>query len=103
MAEFELSGKSIVQAMQSPSVRAALREKAEVIAAKARGIAASDGFAMEVEVEEGTRPKGRPYARVTSPDVDQEHGTQFVPKRRVLGRAAETERGGTFEAEWGEQ
>lgn len=101
MAEFELSGKSIVQAMQAPSTRAALREKAEKIASKARGIASSEGVDMSVDVSEGTRPKGRPYARVSSPNVDQEVGTQFVPKRRILGRAAETERGDTFEIDFG--
>ena len=40
------------------------------------------------EVSEGTRPKGRPYARVSTDAVDQEFGTWTVPKRRLLARAA---------------
>jgi hypothetical protein len=80
--------------MRLPEVRAALHNKAEEIAARARTIAASeidDGFAGEIRVSDETRPSGRPVAKVeaTRQDAaDHEWGSTNTQRRRVLGRAA---------------
>ena len=87
--KFTLTGAYVQRAMQSQGVRDALRAKADEVAASARSIAASENVeGFEVSVSEGTRPKGRPYARVSTPSVDQEFGTWRTPKLRILGRAA---------------
>ena len=80
--------------MRLPEVRAALHNKAEEIAGRAKTIAASeidDGFASEIHVSDETRPSGRPVAKVeaTRPDApDHEWGSTNTQRRRVLGRAA---------------
>jgi hypothetical protein len=71
---------------RSPAVRAKLAQVADGIAADARAIAATEGADVQVRREDGTRPKGRPYARVLA-DADQEWGTSEVARRRILGRA----------------
>lgn len=90
--EIVLSQATILEALQSEPVRAELREKAYRIANKADDLA--DRFTTEAEVwvEEDTRPKGRPVARVMCDNVDQEWGTSKTTRRRILGTAAEGER-----------
>lgn len=91
-----LSRRTWLQVVQSPQVRAALASKAARIAARARQLDAAEGGSAEITTESGTRPKGRSYARVVSTDVDGEYGrganpetgSEAVPRRRVLGRAA---------------
>lgn len=75
--------------MQTDKVRAALKAKAEKVAARADVIAADEAYEVHAHVVEGTRPKGRPYARVQSDDADQEFGTWGKKRRRILGRAAQ--------------
>lgn len=76
--------------MQSRKVRAKLAEVADGIAARAEQLAAQDEADDAEDViigrEEGTRPKGRPYSRVTA-SLDQEWGTSKVARRRILGRS----------------
>jgi len=80
--------------MRLPEVRAALHNKAEEIAKRARTIAASeidDGFAAEIHVSDETRPSGRPVAKVEATREDaaaHEWGSTNTQRRRVLGRAA---------------
>lgn len=80
------------QAMRSNEVRKALRARAEKVRSAAESIASSEGVELNTTVTEGTRPKGRPYARVASPNVAQEWGDSNTARRRVLGRAAEGQR-----------
>lgn len=76
--------------MRSQMVRRKLAEVADGIAQRAQGIAdadvADDAEDIQIGREDGTRPKGRPYARVTAP-LAQEYGTPKVARRRILGQA----------------
>lgn len=89
--------RGLTEIMQLPAVRAALKAKAEEIAARARTIAAADiddGFASEIRVSEETRPSGRPTAKVIADREDaaaHEWGSTNTQRRRVLGRAAAVE------------
>lgn len=83
-----LSAESFRKVTNLPVVRAKCEQVAERIAASAVGIAAAEDVDTVVTVETGTRPGGRGYARVSSSNVDAEHGTAATPRRRVLGRAA---------------
>lgn len=74
--------------MRSREVRAKLDRVADAVAAAAEGIAASEGVDANIGRESGTRPRGRPYARVTA-DAEQEHGSARTARRRVLGRAVQ--------------
>jgi hypothetical protein len=72
---------------RSAKVRAKLVEVRDRIHARAEAIQAEEGVDVGLAVSEGTRPKGRPYARLSA-DIDQEFGTENVSRRRILGRAA---------------
>lgn len=98
MPTIRISRDLIREAMQAQPVRDALARKADEIAAEVQ--AEDDEFYTEtadmydmdvpelgVEVSEGTRPGGRPYARVAVDKVD-EWGDYAKPKRRILGRLA---------------
>lgn len=76
--------------MRSAPVRAALRARAERVRARAEQIAAGEDVELESSLSEGTRPRGRPYARVSSRNVGQEWGDSKTARRRVMGRAAES-------------
>ncbi|MEF9903674.1 hypothetical protein [Streptomyces sp. P9-A2] len=86
--------RGLTEIMRHPKVRAALKAKAEEIAARARSIASSeidDGFASEIRVSEEIRPSGRPTAKVIADRqdaADHEWGSSNTDRRRVLGRAA---------------
>lgn len=90
MARVSITLDLIREAMQSAPVREALRKKADDKQARAEQIAASEDVELESEVVEGTRPKGRPYARVQTRNVGQEWGDSKSARRRILGRAAES-------------
>lgn len=93
MARVRLSKGWLLEVMQSDPVRAGLRAKADEIAADVDAEARRDEHYrgrdadLDVTVSEGTRPGGRPYARVAVPKED-EYGDYSVPKRRILGRLA---------------
>lgn len=72
--------------MRSRAVRAKLAQVADEIAQRAETIASSEGAAVNIEREDGTRPKGRPYSRVSAP-ADQEFGTAYTKRRAILSRA----------------
>lgn len=82
----------IGEAMRSDAVRAGLRARALKVQGTAEGLARADDVELESRVTEGTRPKGRPYARVESSNVDQEYGSSTTARRRILGRSAEANR-----------
>lgn len=109
MPTMRVSRELIREAMHSDAVREALDARAETIAAEVQDEAEREDFYVEVadrygdpipeldvSVREGTRPGGRPYARVEVAKVD-EWGDFSKPKRRILGRLAakyNTPRGG---------
>lgn len=72
---------------QAPAVRKALAAKAAKIAEAAKANAAAADVDTDIVVTHGTRPGGRPYSRVSSSNVDAEHGTSWTQRSRVLGRA----------------
>ena len=83
-----ISNELIVAAMQSDKVRTALAARADQIATRARAIADDEEVEVTITRKDGTRPKGRPYSRVTSDNVDAEWGTSKTRRSRILGRAA---------------
>lgn len=89
MAEVEISPELIMKAMQHEGVRAQLEVVASRVATRAVQIAASEKVDMEVWVETGTRPGGRPYVNVMGDNPDQEFGSARSKRFRVLGRAGE--------------
>ncbi len=88
MARVELSDEFYRDAMQSRQVRAGLAKRRDEVAARARSIAGQEKIDPNITTSEGTRPKGRPYARVTA-DAGQEFGDSNTARRRILGRAAD--------------
>lgn len=89
MPEFTYSEDLVRQAMVHPIVLAALEDKARAIQGRAEAEYSALGIAnADVELTTGVRPKGRPYARVSTNKVDEEWGTYTVPKRRILATAA---------------
>lgn len=89
MARVNLSRKKMAEAMQSKPVREALKDKAKKLSRRADQLGGSEGVDMDATVEEGIRPKGRPYANVTSKNSAQEWGDRYTERRRILGRVAE--------------
>lgn len=86
---FTLSNKTYLPAMQGDGVRARLADRASAIADQARAALGAEDIDADVWTEEGTRPKGRPFARAATDAVDQERGTDSTEKRRIMARAAE--------------
>jgi hypothetical protein len=80
------NGDLIRAVMQSHKVRAKLAEVADRKAAVARGIAAVEAPDVVIGRYDGTRPRGRSYARITAP-ADYEHGTANIARRQILARA----------------
>lgn len=89
MGEMEITPAFILSAMHQPGVAAHLQVVANRVAARAKGIAASEGVDMEVTTVAGVRPKGRPYVNVVTNNAEQEFGSARTKRRRVLGRAAD--------------
>jgi hypothetical protein len=85
---FRLSQRTWRRIVQSPAVRAALASRAARIAVTAKQINDAENQDADIHTEQGTRPQGRAYARVVSTDAEGEFGTEAVPRRRTLGRAA---------------
>lgn len=84
----QLSDQTWLAAMQTGTVRRALKALADQKQARAEALARAEGVELKSRVKEGTRPKGRPYARVESPNVGQEYGNSIVERKRILGRTA---------------
>lgn len=85
-----ISSDTIGDAMRTQTVRKALRKLAEKKQARADQIAQAEGVDLESSIKEGTRPRGRPYARVQSSNTAQEWGDRYTERRRILGRAAQS-------------
>lgn len=98
--------QGIKDVMALPEVTDATLKVAETIYATAHADAASQGltdYAALLKVEQGTRPKGRTYSRVTAQDTQAgedggappaispsvyEWGSEQIRRRRILGKAA---------------
>lgn len=93
VAEFEVSRELIRKAMQHEGVQAHLAVVAQRIAARAQSMAASEGVPLQVSVQTGIRPQGRPFANVVGNNVAQEFGDANTPRARIMGRAAAAEAG----------
>lgn len=89
MPKLRISQQYIIDAMQSAGVRGALKQVADGLAGYVDDLGSREGVDMNPTVTEGTRPKGRPYARVESDQVGQEWGDRKSERHRVMGRAAE--------------
>lgn len=82
--------------LQLPAVRQALAKAANRVAPRAKSIARGEGlseFAAAITVQDGTRPKGRPYSYVLAdtPDGERtEFGDTNTARRAILRRAAGT-------------
>ena len=98
--KMEISSKLLNQAMQSPSVQAALRNKAARVLPRAKAIALSDnqpGFAEAIVLTQAERPGTksptglkRPYARigaVITPEV-KDDGYNKLTRSQILKRAS---------------
>lgn len=88
MASVRISRELITAAMQSQATRDGLSERARKVAGRVDVLGQSEGVTMDAYVTEGTRPKGRPYARVNSENVSQEWGSRDVERRRIMGRVS---------------
>lgn len=89
MAETELTYEYIQQAANHPGVVAQLAVVAERIKARAEGIAADEETDMQITLQTGIRPEGRPFVNVVSDNAEQEFGSSRTSRRRILGRAGE--------------
>lgn len=77
----------VQQVMQSPRVRKALEKKARTGAGITNRTTAAKGMSARASVSSGTRPRGRPYSRISLSGGD-EYGDYKAPRRRVLGLVA---------------
>lgn len=73
---------------QSPAVRRKIAEVRNRKAAQARAIMAAEGVEEPLILDEGTRPKGRSFARLAI-SADVEFGTAATTRRRILGRVTQ--------------
>lgn len=94
MVTYRVTNEVIVEAMQKPVVRDALKNKAEKIASTHDRLADAEGSDNRARVESGTRPKGRPFSNVVvDGGAADEWGDSKTERRRRLGRASNTEQG----------
>lgn len=89
MAEVEISPELVQKAMNHPDVVAHLETVAGRVAGRAAALAQSEQVDMDIWVETGTRPGGRPYANVMADNEEQEFGSARSKRFRILGRAGE--------------
>lgn len=92
MATVRVSRELITEAMRSDAVRAGIAEKARKIAGEVDQVGAGEGVRMNAQVRDLTRPGGRPESRVESEQVDQEWGSRYSERRRIMGRVGEKHR-----------
>ena len=71
--------------LQSRGVRHKLKVVRDRMAAAAVQLAASEDANVTITLSEGTRPKGRSYARISIPATD-EFGDSKTKRLRLLGR-----------------
>ncbi|QDH85053.1 hypothetical protein SEA_DARDANUS_16 [Gordonia phage Dardanus] len=84
----QLTQKQWEQVAKSRAVRTAVNQRAQAIAARARGLNSAEGGSANITVDSGVRPRGRAFANVVSDRPDEEHGSETTPRRAILRRAA---------------
>ncbi len=95
--EFVADFQGIGEVMRSDQVQAALHDAAVPILARAKALAGQaklDEYEKSLRIEDGVRPKGRPFSRVVADHQDAtaiEWGDTNVKRRRILGEAANTQ------------
>lgn len=76
----------VQEQLQKPGVRRTIARAADRKARAARALAAADDYIdMPVIRTDGTRPRGRPYARVSIP-ASHEFGDSKTRRLRLLAR-----------------
>lgn len=92
--EFVADFGGIGELMRSEQVRAALHDAAIPILVRAKALAGQaklDEYEKSLRIEDGVRPKGRPFSRVVADYQDAtafEWGDTNKGRRRILGEAA---------------
>jgi hypothetical protein len=71
--------------LQSETVRKRLRVVQSRMASQAGAYARQAGVNVPIQLSEGTRPGGRPYARIAIPATN-EFGDSKTKRLRILGR-----------------
>lgn len=95
--ELVVDFEGIGELMRSEQVRAALHDAAVPILARAKALAGQaklDEYEKSLRIEDGVRPKGRPFSRVVADHPDAtafEWGDTNTSRRRILGEAANTQ------------
>lgn len=79
----------IQEQLQKPGVRRTIARAADRKARNARAIVAAEGLDVTVTRTDGTRPKGRPYSRVSIP-ASAEFGDSKTKRLRLLARVVHT-------------
>lgn len=74
-------------AMRSRPARAKCAQVADRIASTLRAMASAERLDVTISRQDGTRPRGRPFSRVTM-SGDDEWGASGTPRRRIMARAA---------------
>lgn len=88
MSRVQLSYEWYQRVQQLPVVRRKLREVADRKAGQASLLARAEGVVVPVQVDHGTRPKGRSYSRVSIP-ATHEFGDSKTKRLRILGRVVQ--------------
>lgn len=70
---------------RSRAVRKKLDQVRDRLAVKAQALADAEDVDVPVERTSGTRPKGRPYSRLSIP-AENEFGDSKTKRLRILGR-----------------
>ena len=87
MTKIRFSQSFVLDVLHNGGVRSALAKRRDGIATRAEAITTAERVRGDVVRSEGTRPQGRPYARVAHTNGAQEHGTSREERRRILGRS----------------
>lgn len=94
MILFVPDAHGIGETMRDDEVREALHRQAEKILPQAKRLASAaklPQLAAAMEIEDGTRPRGRPFSRVIVNHHEgekHEFGDNNTTRRRILGQAA---------------
>lgn len=75
----------VQRVLQSMGVRHKVAGVRDRKAREVAAMAASEGVAVPIVLSEGTRPKGRPFARISIP-ASHEFGDSKTRRLRLLGR-----------------
>lgn len=89
VTRIDLDYRGIGELMREPGIRAALHDRAEVIASRARQLATAERLKAEIEVTDGTRPRGRPYSQVSAEHPDGGWGGTDTQRTDLLIEAVE--------------